>query len=127
MATDRFPIDDPIVVIQGSTLTRSYAPMQANGSLLDTTGWDALMQVRDAPGGTLRWEGTVANGRVIVGIQDSGAYSITIDIPGTDTDTAPLLPAGLVSRYELKLQDTSGRWVSFSTSTFCVEGAIADA
>lgn len=127
MAIDDFPLDLPIVVQQGTDHYEYHEDVDDTG-VISFAGWAAVMQVRDASGGTLRWEGSTADGRLICGPQDDGqgnTWQFLLWIPGADIDD-PDLPAGYTGRYEVKLTDTSGRVTSYLKSTFCVEGEIVD-
>jgi hypothetical protein len=127
MATDTFPLPHELIVQQGGYFEERYEDRDTTGAVVDYTGWTGVMQVRDAPGGTLRWEGSTADGRLVVGAQDDGlgtTWQVLISIPDSDTAT---LPAGYIGRYELRLTDTSGRPHPYLKGKISVEGAIVDA
>lgn len=128
------------VTFRGDLAATDVALMTATGSLtggtspavaiteatVGGTGWAGTMHVRDEVGGTLIWEGTTSDGRLVIGPQDDGAgttWQVLISIPHADTES---LPAGFVGVYELKLQDPVGRWHSYLKGQFCVDGEVAD-
>ena len=126
MAVDTFPLDLPIVVQQGRYYEERHIDHDTNGAVVPYDGWTGVLQVRDEPGGELRWEGSTTDGRIVLGAQDDGAgveWQVLITIPGDDI-ADPDLPAGYIGRYELKLTDLSSREHSYLKSSFCVEGAI---
>lgn len=125
--TDTFPLDLEIVVQQGAYYEERHEDRDPAGAVVDYTGWTGVMQVRDEAGGTLLWEGSTTDGRLVVGPQSDGAgttWQVLISIP--DSDTALFTP-GYIGRYELRLTDTTGREHSYLKSRFCVEGAVVDA
>ena len=129
MANYGFPITDEqaaIVVHQGAGYQAWHKDVTEDGTHLTMDGWTGVLQVRDEPGGALVYEGSTADGRLVVGLQDDGqgnTWNVLIDIPAPDTDA---LPAGYVGRYEVKLTDTSGRTYSYLKQSFCVDGEIAE-
>lgn len=123
---DTFPLDLPITVQQGRYYEERHIDRDTDGNVVDYDGWDGVLQVRDEPGGELRWEGSTDDGRIVLGPQDDGngtEWQVLITIPGSDTES---LPIGYVGRYELMLTDLSGRKHAYLKSSFCVEGAIVD-
>lgn len=58
----------------------------------DTTGWEVYLQVRPEPmrSSPVILEASTANGRIITGIQGTGADEVNIDIKIPHTDTAAL-------------------------------------
>jgi Big-like domain-containing protein len=71
-----------LVIEQGATFRRTITYLQASGEPRDLTGYTARMQIKTAAGGTLLYELTTGNGRIVI---DGPNGRISMEILDTDT------------------------------------------
>lgn len=88
-------------VWKGATFSkRIYLYTDTQNTLKDISGYSALMEIKDRPGGTVLYSLSTANSRITI-----GGSSGTIDLKITDDDTAAFSWVGAV--YDLLITDGS--------------------
>ena len=127
-----FPIEHDITARQQYAWSETFFLEKRDGTWYDTTGFTALLQVRETPEDeTVLLELSTENGRILTGYSttvDDVAYEGGVIISATASDMdSTLLPAGMVAGYDLKLIPPSGTEDAepLAEGRFCVQGAYS--
>lgn len=94
---------------QGADWEETWAWVDEAGTLVNTSGYVVVIDIRDEPGSTLLLQASTTNGLVTVGKVNEGTdneYNIKVNVPGATTAAVEDFGKGV---WDMKITDLTGR------------------